>query len=173
MLAISLHQDDLYPLGRGAVGDRGEGPGLGATINVPLPAGSAIGAYAAAFERVVVPALERFAPELIFVASGFDASAYDPLGRMQLRSVDYRVLTDMLVDASSRLCGGRLVCCHEGGYSAFYVPYCGAAVVEGLLGIGPVAGDPFLQDDLEGLEGRVVLAHELAAVEAAREQHSL
>src|SRR5207245_787913 len=41
VLAISLHQDDLYPFGRGAVRDRREGPGLGATINVPLPAGLA------------------------------------------------------------------------------------------------------------------------------------
>jgi acetoin utilization deacetylase AcuC-like enzyme len=173
LLAISLHQDDLYPHGRGAVSEMGEGPGRGATINIPLPAGSARGAYLAAFEQVVVPALERFAPELVFVASGLDASAFDPLGRMQLRSVDYRALTDVLVAALARICGGRLVCCHEGGYSAVYVPYCGAAIVEGLLGIDPVVADPFLQEDLEGLARRPALAHELAAVEAARTQHGL
>ena len=77
------------------------------------------------------------------------------------------------VAAVSRICGGRLVCCHEGGYSAVYVPYCGAAIVEGLLGIDPVVVDPFLHEDLEGLDRRPVLAHELAAVEAARTQHGL
>jgi acetoin utilization deacetylase AcuC-like enzyme len=173
VLAISLHQDGLYPLGRGAVTEVGEGPGRGATINIPLPAGSARGAYLAAFEQVVLPALERFGPQLVFVASGLDASAFDPLGRMQLRSVDFRALTDALVAAVARICGGRLVCCHEGGYSAVYVPYCGVAIVEGLLGIDPVVVDPFLQEDLDGLHHRPVLAHELAAVEAARTQHDL
>jgi acetoin utilization deacetylase AcuC-like enzyme len=173
VLAISLHQDGLYPYRRGAVGDLGEGPGHGSTINIPLPAGSAVGVYRAAFERVVLPALERFAPEIVFLASGLDASALDPLGRMQLRSVDYRALTDLLVDAVGRLCGGRLVCCHEGGYSAVYVPFCGAAIVEGLLGIEPVVVDPFMEQELDALDERGVMPHELAAVEAARKQHGL
>jgi acetoin utilization deacetylase AcuC-like enzyme len=173
VLAISLHQDGLYPHGRGAVGDVGEGPGRGATLNIPLPAGSAVGAYLAALEQVVLPALERFAPEVVFVASGLDASAFDPLGRMQLRSVDYRAMTDALISAAARICGGRLVFCHEGGYSPVYVPFCGAAIVEGLLGIDPAVVDPFLGEDLEGLATRPALAHELAAVEAARRQHGL
>ena len=173
VLAISLHQDGLYPYGRGAVGDVGEGPGRGATINVPLPAGSAAGAYQAALAQVVVPALERFAPEVVLVASGLDASAFDPLGRQQLRSVDYRALTDTLIAATARICGGRLVLCHEGGYSAVYVPFCGVAIVEGLLGIDPVVVDPFLGEDLEGLGTRPALAHVLAAVDAARRQHGL
>jgi acetoin utilization deacetylase AcuC-like enzyme len=173
VLAISLHQDGLYPIGRGAVTDMGEGPGRGATINVPLPAGSAAAAYRAALEQVVLPALERFAPEVVFVASGLDASAFDPLGRMQLRSVDYRALTDLLVAAAGRICGGRLVCCHEGGYSAAYVPYCGAAIVEGLLGIDAIVADPFMHEELDALDDRQLLAHELAAVEAARRQHAL
>jgi acetoin utilization deacetylase AcuC-like enzyme len=173
VLAISLHQDGLYPLRRGGVGDVGEGPGRGATINIPLPAGSAAAAYSAAFEQVVVPALERFGPDLVLVASGLDAGVFDPLGRMQLRSVDYRVLTDLLVEASARICGGRLVLCHEGGYSAAYVPFCGAAIVEGLLGIDPVVVDAFMLDELDGLDDLPVRAHELAAVDAARRQHGL
>ena len=50
----------------------GEGPGAGYNINIPLPPGSGHGAYVAAFERVVVPALHAFRPELIVVPSGFD-----------------------------------------------------------------------------------------------------
>ena len=56
--------------------DNGEGDGVGANINIPLPRGGGRGAYVAAFERVVVPALERFQPEFIIVASGLDASAW-------------------------------------------------------------------------------------------------
>jgi acetoin utilization deacetylase AcuC-like enzyme len=92
---------------------------------------------------------------------------------MQLRSVDYRALTDRLLDAAGRICGGRLVCCHEGGYSAVYVPYCGAAIVEGLLGIEAAVADPFLQEDLEGLDDRPAQPHELGAVEAVRRLHAL
>jgi acetoin utilization deacetylase AcuC-like enzyme len=172
VLAISLHQDDLYPIGRGRVEDVGEGPGEGATINIPLPAGSGGAAYRAAFARVVLPALERFRPELILVASGLDAGAFDPLGRMQLRSGDFRALTDDLVELAGRVCGGRLVLCHEGGYSPVYVPYCGAAIVEGLLGVDAIVVDPFL-GDLGYLDEKPAQAHELAAVEAAREQQAL
>jgi acetoin utilization deacetylase AcuC-like enzyme len=172
VLTISLHQDGLYPLHSGALEDVGEGPGRGANINIPLPAGSGGAAYLEAFARVVVPALDRFAPELVFVASGLDASGLDPLGRMQLRSDDYRALTDVLLAASARICGGRLVLCHEGGYSAVYVPYCGAAIIEGLLGIEPRVIDPFFEE-LGARADAPALPHELAAVEAARMQHGL
>ena len=56
-LTISLHQDGLFPLNSGSRAERGEGPGEGFNINVPLPPGCGHGAYLAAFERLVVPAL--------------------------------------------------------------------------------------------------------------------
>jgi hypothetical protein len=64
------------------------------------------------------------------------------------------------------------VFCHEGGYSAPYVPYCGAAIVEGLLGIEPVVADPLL-GEVEAYVGAPALPHELAMVEAARARHDL
>ncbi len=66
------------------------GVGEGTTINVPLPPGSGAGAYRAAFNRVVVPALEAFRPDLIFVSCGFDASFMDPLAAMICSSEDFR-----------------------------------------------------------------------------------
>ena len=67
------------------------------------------GAYLAAFEQVVLPALYRFKPELIVVPSGFDASGVDPLGRMMVTSEGYRAMTKLLMKAADDLCGGRLV----------------------------------------------------------------
>ena len=84
VLAISLHQDEHYPPGPRPGRRGGRGRGSRDELNIPLPPGGGIAAYAYAFERVVVPALRAFRPELIIVASGFDASAYDPLGRMDL-----------------------------------------------------------------------------------------
>ena len=145
VLTISIHQDNLYPAASGAMADNGAGPGAGYNLNIPMPPGAGVGAYAAAFERVIVPALYKFKPELIVVASGLDANAYDPLGRMMLHSECYRGLTAMLRDAASDLCAGRIVLSHEGGYSEAYVPFCGLAIVEELSGLRTEVHDPFIE----------------------------
>ena len=95
-------------------------------------------------DRIVLPALHRFRPELIVVASGLDANALDPLARMLAHSDTYRVLTQRLMQAADSLCGGKLVLVHEGGYSEAYVPFCGQAIVETLSGRRTQVIDPFL-----------------------------
>jgi acetoin utilization deacetylase AcuC-like enzyme len=165
VLTISLHQDGCFPPGSGTVEENGEGAGAGANLNVPLPRGGGRGAYVAAFERVVVPALERFSPDFIIVASGLDASAMDPLGRMQMHSDGYRELTALLMGVADRHCDGRLVIAHEGGYSSAYVPFCGLAIVEQLSGIASGVEDPMIA--LLRLQGGDELApHEDAAIAA-------
>jgi len=143
-LTISVHQDRLYPIETGRVEEIGAGKGEGYNLNIPLPPGSGVGAYLAAFERVVVPALERYRPELIVVPSGFDAGGNDSLGRMMMHSDGYRQLTRMLMDAADQLCHGRLVLSHEGGYSPHHVPYCGLAVIEELSGVRSGVRDPWM-----------------------------
>ena len=102
VLTISLHQYRNFPPDSGYVEENGKGAGLGANLNVPLPAGSGIGAYVAAFERVVIPALRRFQPELIIVASGLDASAYDPLARQMMTSDGYRDICGQILGRGRR-----------------------------------------------------------------------
>ncbi|NVK40725.1 MAG: class II histone deacetylase [Oceanospirillaceae bacterium] len=135
VLTISLHHDGNFPLHSGGIEENGSGRGTGFNLNVPMPAGSGIGAYLAALDQLVLRALERFQPELIVVACGFDAAALDPLGPMILNSDCYRRMTRMLMAAADRLCDGRLVFVHEGGYSESYVPFCGLAVIEELAGL--------------------------------------
>ena len=144
VLTISIHQDNNYPPQSGAITDTGSGSGEGFNINVPLPAGSGVGAYVETFERVVAPALRSFRPELIFVASGLDASAMDPLASMMMTSDGYRKLTQVMLGVAREVCDGRLVVCHEGGYSPAYVPYCGLAIVEELSGRRTDVADPLL-----------------------------
>src|SRR5262249_15589413 len=107
VLTISLHQDSCFPPGSGPLEETGAGAGEGFNVNVPLPPGSGDGAYEAAFERVVVPALERFRPQLILVASGFDASAMDPLGRMMVSPRGFGRIASLVLDAADRLCDGK------------------------------------------------------------------
>jgi acetoin utilization deacetylase AcuC-like enzyme len=163
VLTISLHQDGCFPPGSGSVEENGEGEGAGANVNVPLPRGGGRGAYVAAFERVVVPALDRFSPDFVIVASGLDASAMDPLGRMQMHSDGYRELTDLLLGVAGRKCAGRLVIAHEGGYSSAYVPFCGLAIVEQLSGISSGVDDPML-GLLRAQGGDELAPHENAAI---------
>jgi acetoin utilization deacetylase AcuC-like enzyme len=101
-----------------------------------VPPGSGIGAYGAAFERVVLPALRAFDPELVLVSSGFDASALDPLSHTMLNSTAFGNIARQLVDfaAQSATCRGRIVFTHEGGYSDIHAPFCGLRVVEALRG---------------------------------------
>jgi acetoin utilization deacetylase AcuC-like enzyme len=162
VLVISVHQDRCFPLDSGTLGERGAGAGHGATINVPLPPGSGHEAYADVFRRVVMPALERFEPELIVVACGLDANGFDPMGRMLLHSDSYRALTDGLLEFTD----GRLVVIHEGGYSDFYVPFCGLAVLESLGGRRTAVEDPYLQDLVHG-GGQKLSDQQRRAVDAA------
>lgn len=166
VLTISIHQDNNYPPGSGAIGDTGSGAGEGYNINIPLPPGSGVGAYAATMDRVVAPALKAFRPELILVASGLDASAMDPLASMMMTSDGYRQLTQTMLAVAREECGGRLVACHEGGYSPAYVPYCGLAILEELAGVRTGVADPLL-DLLAGFGGQDLQPHQEAVVREA------
>ena len=132
-LFISAHQDNLFPVGWGALDQVGEEAGEGTTINIPLPAGSGNPTYLAALDRIVIPAIREFQPDLILVSAGQDASVMDPLGRMSLTTAAYRTMTHRLRDLADEVCEGRLVIAQEGGYSEIYAPYCGAAIGEGLI----------------------------------------
>lgn len=167
VLTISLHQDNVFPPGSGAITERGEGPGLGYSLNVPLPAGTGDGGYDYAMRTVVVPAVRRFRPDLILVASGLDAGAMDPLARQMLSSDGFRAMTRHLLDVAAEVCGGRVAMSHEGGYSGVYVPFCGLAVIEEMAGVRTVP-DPYL-DLVSGFGGQGLQPHQKDAVDRAAE----
>ena len=142
------------------------GDGVGANINVPLPAGSGHGAYVETLAEVVMPALRAFQPELIVIASGFDANGFDPLGRMMCHSETYREMTVAIMGLAGDVCEGRLVVCQEGGYSPGYMPYCCLAVVETLSGIRTEVED-VRGAHLAGVAGQELQAHQADVIEAA------
>lgn len=166
-LTISIHQDRCFPPDTGGMDAIGEGPGEGFNINIPLPAGSGYGAYEAAFDEVIIPALRAYGPDLIFVPSGFDAGGHDPLGRMMMHSRGYGELTRKLLAVADEVCDGRLVMCHEGGYNAPTVPYFGLAVMEALSGETSGLEDPFTPI-LEGLGGQELQPHQANVISDAK-----
>ncbi|HLI91721.1 MAG TPA: class II histone deacetylase [Ktedonobacteraceae bacterium] len=134
VLFVSLHQDNWYPELSGALEQVGSGAGTGYTVNIPLPAGTGDRGYRAAFEQLVLPIGLQYRPQLIMVSAGQDASWLDPLAQMMMTMDGYRAISTLMVELAEQVCAGRLVVLQEGGYSAAYVPYCTAAVVEPLLG---------------------------------------
>lgn len=152
VLYISLHQAGLYPPGRGSVHDRGRGAGGGTTINLPLPAGTGDAGYLSVMDRIVVPALRSFAPDLILISAGQDPSAADPLGRMSVTTEGFRGMTRRLADVADEICAGRLIAVQEGGYSIDHVPFCVLAIVEELAGLIPqFSSDPMELDTPQAL----------------------
>lgn len=97
-------------------------PGTGADsrtermINVPLPAGSNGKIFRRAVSTEIVPALEQFQPQMLFVSAGFDAHRDDPLAGLELVQDDYIWVTELIKDMAHRYAQDRIVSSLEGGY---------------------------------------------------------
>ncbi|MGH7235523.1 MAG: histone deacetylase family protein [Nitrospiraceae bacterium] len=116
VLFFSTHQYPYYP-GTGRATERGEGRGEGMTINVPLSPGQGDEEYREVFERVLVPAADRFKPEFVVISAGFDAHRDDPLAGMGLTEDGYAALTGIVAGIARRHSKGRILSCLEGGYN--------------------------------------------------------
>ena len=127
----STHQYPFYP-GTGAADETGRGAGAGATLNVPLPAGTGDEGYAEAIEGRVLPALRRFAPDVLVVSAGFDAWRGDPLGGMRVSRDGFAAWGRALAALAGEACGGRVLALLEGGYDLAALPDLVAAHLEGL-----------------------------------------
>lgn len=120
ILYVSLHQWPFYP-GTGGPTEQTE-----TVVNVPMSAGSGDEEYLHAFEHTVVPAVERFAPELLVVSAGFDAHVDDPLAQMRVTADGFREL--------ARRAGAlapRVAAVLEGGYNLETLPGLVRAALEG------------------------------------------
>jgi acetoin utilization deacetylase AcuC-like enzyme len=120
VLFVSLHAWPFYP-GTGGPADQGE-----TTVNIPLSAGSGDEEYLLAFDDVVVPAVQRFGPDLLLVSAGFDAHEEDPYRVMRVTTDGFRKL--------SRRCAAlapRMAAVLEGGYNVGTLPGLVSAALEG------------------------------------------
>ncbi|HEU5002915.1 MAG TPA: histone deacetylase [Actinomycetota bacterium] len=133
---LSLHQFPWYP-GTGLLEEIGGGAGAGATLNIPLPAGTPDAVYLAAFRRIVLPALDRWKPDLIAVSAGYDAHHRDPLASMRMTSAGFGTMTSLLMAAADRLCAGRILMTLEGGYD---LKALGSSLVATLQAMGDPTG---------------------------------
>ncbi|MCL2573585.1 MAG: class II histone deacetylase [Defluviitaleaceae bacterium] len=172
VLFISIHQDNLEPIGRGKMRDIGKGKGEGYTVNIPLYAGSGDAVYKYAFEQIITPAIANFAPELILISAGQDASIFDPLARMMLSVSGYKYMASVIKKLADKYADGRLVCLHEGGYCPTYVPFCTHAIIEELCSMSTNVGDPFIYA-MAGTSYNELMPHQKQRVDEIKEHLGL
>lgn len=139
VLFVSIHRFDrgtFYPGGPdGDFSTSGEGEGRGFSINVPWArSGAGDAEYIQAFEQVVMPAAEEFAPDLVLVSAGFDSAAGDPLGGLKVTPECFNWMTRRLLT----LANGRMVLALEGGYSLRSISHSLAACLSAMLGDAPM-----------------------------------
>jgi acetoin utilization deacetylase AcuC-like enzyme len=130
VMYCSTHQMPLFP-GTGARGERGEHDTI---VNAPLAPEDGSAQFRAAFDNVILPQLQKFAPELIIVSAGFDAHYRDPLASLNLKAEDFGWVTRKLMDVADQSAEGRIVSVLEGGYDLQGLQESVAAHVTALMG---------------------------------------
>lgn len=162
VMYLSVHQYPFYP-GTGAPTEVGDGAGRGATINVGLPAGAGDAEMLDAFDRVFVPALVGFRPDLLLVSAGFDAHRADPLAGLRVSDAGYRAMAERLCGVADLVAGGRLVALLEGGYDLGALSRSLVEVLEVLDRRGARAEEAAGAMGAPSAEGRAAVGRTLAA----------
>ena len=117
ILFASMHQDPLtcYP-GTGFTGERGNGDGLGYTINLPMPPYATDADYMSLFRDQLLPRFREYDPQFILISAGFDAHRDDPLAQIALTQNGFDQMLTEIKTLALNHCQGRLVTILEGGY---------------------------------------------------------
>ena len=105
-------------------------------INVPLQAGAASDEFRAAVTDHWLPALDQFAPEMVFVSAGFDAHRDDDMSQVSLSDADFAWVTERIVEVAAKSASGRVVSALEGGYELRSLARCVESHIRVLMGWG-------------------------------------
>ena len=132
---FSTHQWPFYP-GTGRESETGRGAGAGTTLNCPFPMRAGRKEIVGAFQDQLVPAADRFKPELLIISAGFDGRIDDLLGGFRLKDKDFADLTNIVKDIARRHARRRIVSVLEGGYDFEGLAKATAAHVRALAATG-------------------------------------
>lgn len=112
VLYVSIHGDptNFYPVVTGHQDERGEGPGEGYNLNLPMPHGSSEATF---FERLdqALNAIGEFAPDALVLTLGFDVYEKDPQAKVAVTGAGFRRLGEAVAAL-----GVPLLLVQEGGY---------------------------------------------------------
>jgi acetoin utilization deacetylase AcuC-like enzyme len=136
---VSLHADPVsaYPWFAGFADEVGDGPGRGATLNLPLPMGTDDDSYIATLQRAA-DAIDAHDPAVIVLSLGTDTADGDPVGGLGLSTDAYA-----RIGAAVAALGRPVVSVHEGGYDLARI---GGDSVNVLRGLSRLTNTPGSQD---------------------------
>lgn len=119
--SIHEHPTFAYP-GTGREFEKGLEGGYGFTLNSPVLPSQGDEEYRAFIERDLVPAFDRFQPEVILVSAGFDAHVDDDMSDIHLSTEGFSWIMEKLVHMADRYARGRIISILEGGYCLDRLP---------------------------------------------------
>jgi acetoin utilization deacetylase AcuC-like enzyme len=132
VLYISLHENGIYPY-TGAAEERGQGAGMGANLNIPLPPHSDGETALKEWNAQITHAIDAFKPDFLLISAGFDARAGDPVGGLRWTDDTFAEMTRRCVAMAEKHCGGKIVSVLEGGYNPTGLASASAAHVRALV----------------------------------------
>lgn len=166
VLYVSTHEYPFYP-GSGSTRETGTGAGKGTTVNIPMPAGCGDSQYLQVFDRIIVPVVRRFSPQLILCSVGYDVHWADTLASMDVSVSGIARMVESIKGLADELCNGRLVLSLEGGYNLGALAASVKATFDVLLGktnvedpLGP-APERYSSPDIANLVESVKEIHNL------------
>jgi acetoin utilization deacetylase AcuC-like enzyme len=109
-LMVGIFQHPFYPYS-------GSESAASNMLNIPVDAYTQGAAVRELFADELIPRLDDFRPEFVFISAGFDAHRDDELGQLGLVEQDYAWLTQEIMGVANRHAQGRIVSCLEGGYN--------------------------------------------------------
>lgn len=121
---LSSHQAPLYP----GTGDPAKNTASN-VVNATLTAHSGSDEFRSLWTEHLLPAIDRFKPQLLLVSAGFDGHWRDPLAQLQLKDQDFYWIGEQLMGLARKHASGRLVASLEGGYDL-------AAITESVVAFG-------------------------------------
>jgi acetoin utilization deacetylase AcuC-like enzyme len=117
-LSTHLYQRGFYP-GTGWISDVPNAKKR--IVNVPLPAYAGDTVYEQVAEKIFVPFVDSFKPQMIFISVGFDAHWNDPITMLGLTTAGYSMLAKKVIALAEEYCDSKIVFVLEGGYDPLNV----------------------------------------------------
>lgn len=164
ILFISSHQYPFYP-GTGGLHEIGKGNAEATVINIPLQAGVGDHGFRIIYDKIIIPVIRRFKPDIILVSAGYDAHRDDPLANLNLSLEGYDWISKTLIHLAEEVCSGKIVFFLEGGYNLEVLKYAVANAVNRLLGIdsfeNPLEKSPQREPEIESLISELIKINKL------------
>jgi len=164
ILFISSHQYPFYP-GTGSSREIGTDAAEGTIVNIPLQAGIGDEGFKIVYEKVIIPSLKRFKPDIILVSAGYDAHWDDPLANLNLSLNGFNQISRELIKCAEEICSGKIIFFLEGGYNLDVLSNGVANSIRRLLGIesveDPLGRTNYQEPDIKKLVNELVTIHKL------------